>query len=74
MLGVEAPSLARQLERLERDGLVGRASRPPAAALGAIIALSSFVILTLDLPFTGGVSVKPDAMRSVIAGFSPQNF
>lgn len=44
------------------------------AALGSIIALSLFVILTLDLPFTGGVSVKPDAMRSVIAGFSHQKF
>lgn len=36
--------------------------------------LSLFVILTLGLPFTGGVSVKADAMRSVIAGFSYQNF
>jgi hypothetical protein len=44
------------------------------AALGSIIALSLFVILTLDLPFTGGVSVKPDAMRSVIAGFPHQSF
>jgi hypothetical protein len=44
------------------------------AALGSIIALSLFVILTLDLPFTGGVSVKPDAMRSVMAGFSHQRF
>jgi hypothetical protein len=43
-------------------------------ALGTIVALSLFVILTLDLPFTGGVSVKPNAMRSVIAEFSRQHF
>jgi heme/copper-type cytochrome/quinol oxidase subunit 2 len=44
------------------------------AALGTIIAVSLFVILTLDLPFTGGIAVKPTAMRSVIAGFPHQTF
>ncbi len=43
-------------------------------ALGAIIALSLFVILTLDLPYTGSVSVKPAAMQSVIAGFAHERF
>lgn len=44
------------------------------AALASIIAVSLFVILTLDLPFTGAIAVKPDAMRSVIASFPHQAF
>jgi hypothetical protein len=44
------------------------------SALAAVIALSLFVILTLNLPFTGGVALKPDALRAVIAQFPNYKF
>ena len=36
------------------------------ATLAAIVALSLFVILTLDLPYTGDVAAKPDALEAEI--------
>lgn len=42
--------------------------------LAAIIALSLLVILTLNLPFTGDVALKPDAMQAEIGEFSSYNF
>lgn len=44
------------------------------SALAAIISLSLFVILTLNLPFTGGVALQPDAMQAEIAEFPSYNF
>ncbi len=51
-----------------------RAQAIMVAALSAVIALSLLTILTLDLPFTGGVAVKPEAMRAEIAEFPAYNF
>ncbi|HWF72796.1 MAG TPA: DUF4239 domain-containing protein [Solirubrobacteraceae bacterium] len=44
------------------------------SALAAIISLSLLVILTLNLPFTGGVALGPDAMHSAIAEFPSYKF
>lgn len=44
------------------------------SALATLIALSLLVILTLNLPYTGGVAVKPDAMRIELASFTPTMF
>ena len=44
------------------------------SALATIIALSLLVILTLNLPFTGGLALKPDAMQSVIKAFHSDRF
>jgi hypothetical protein len=40
------------------------------AALSAMIGVTLFVIMALDLPYTGDVAVKPDAMRQAITDFS----
>ncbi|MGH3780035.1 MAG: DUF4239 domain-containing protein [Pseudonocardiaceae bacterium] len=40
------------------------------AALAAMIALTLFVILSLDLPFSGDLRVGPDAMEQAIREFS----
>jgi hypothetical protein len=42
--------------------------------LAVLIALSLFVILTLDLPFTGGVAAEPTAMKDEINEFCSYNF
>jgi hypothetical protein len=42
--------------------------------LAAIIGLSLFVILSLDLPFTGDVAVQPTAMKSALTEFCSYNF
>jgi Protein of unknown function (DUF4239) len=44
------------------------------SALAALIGLSILVILTLNLPYTGGVAVKPEAMRIELASFTPTMF
>lgn len=44
------------------------------SALAALIALSLLVILTLNLPYTGDVAVKPDAMQNELASFTPTMF
>lgn len=44
------------------------------STLAAMIALSLFLILTLDLPFTGGMSVKPDALKHEITEFCGYDF
>jgi hypothetical protein len=44
------------------------------STLAAIIALSLFVILTLDLPYTGDVAAKPDALEAEINEFCSYNF
>jgi hypothetical protein len=44
------------------------------SALAAVIALSGFTILTLNLPFTGGVAIKPEAMHTEIDEFPAYNF
>jgi hypothetical protein len=44
------------------------------AALATLIGLSLLVILTLNLPYTGDVAVKPEAMRTAIESFSPTMF
>ncbi len=51
-----------------------RAQAIMVSALAAIIALSGLTILTLNLPFTGGVSIKPEAMHGEIAEFSTYTF
>ena len=51
-----------------------RAQAIMVSALAAVIALSGLTILTLNLPFTGGVSIKPDAMRAEITEFSTYSF
>jgi hypothetical protein len=38
-------------------------------ALGALTALMLFLVVSLDLPFTGDLAVEPDAMREAIAEF-----
>ncbi len=40
------------------------------AALSTMIALMLFVILSLDLPFSGGLQVTSSAMESAIREFS----
>ena len=44
------------------------------AALATLIGLSLLVILTLNLPYTGDVAVKPEAMRTAVESFSPTMF
>jgi hypothetical protein len=39
------------------------------AALATLIALSLLVILTLNLPYTGDVAIKPEAMHIEIRSF-----
>ncbi len=51
-----------------------RAQAIMVAALAAVIALSGLTILTLNLPFTGGVAIKPEAMRAEIDEFPAYNF
>lgn len=51
-----------------------RAQAIMVAALAAVIALSGLTILTLNLPFTGGVAIKPEAMRAEIAEFPAYSF
>jgi hypothetical protein len=38
-------------------------------ALATLVALSLLVILTLNLPYTGDVAVKPEAMKNAIDSF-----
>jgi hypothetical protein len=38
-------------------------------ALAAMTALMLFLVLSLDLPFTGDLAVKPTAMNEAIAEF-----
>ena len=42
--------------------------------LAILIALGLFVILTLDLPFTGDIAVKPSSLQAEIAEFCSYNF
>ncbi|HWF34410.1 MAG TPA: DUF4239 domain-containing protein [Solirubrobacteraceae bacterium] len=51
-----------------------RAHALMVSALATIISLSLFVILTLNLPFTGGVALKPEAMHAEIDEFSSYHF
>ena len=51
-----------------------RAQAAMLAILATLIGLSLFVILTLDLPFTGSVAVKPDAMMDELHEFCSYNF
>ncbi len=44
------------------------------STLAVIIGLSLFVILSLDLPFTGDVAAKPSALREEIVEFCSYNF
>lgn len=44
------------------------------SALATLIALSLLVILTLNLPFTGDVSVGPEAMHTELQSFTPTMF
>ena len=44
------------------------------SALATLIGLSLLVILTLNLPYTGDVAVKPEAMQNAIESFSPTMF
>ncbi|MFL5864123.1 MAG: DUF4239 domain-containing protein [Solirubrobacteraceae bacterium] len=44
------------------------------SALATLIGLSLLVILTLNLPYTGDVAVKPEAMQNAIESFSPAMF
>jgi hypothetical protein len=44
------------------------------SALAVLIALSLLVILTLNLPYTGDVSVKPEAMHNELASFNANMF
>ena len=39
------------------------------ASLAALVGLVLALILSLDLPFTGGVGIGPDRMRDAIAEF-----
>jgi hypothetical protein len=56
-------------------GLEGLAAQAlMISALASMIALPLVVILTLNLPFTGDVAVKPDAMRVELSVFSHINF
>jgi tryptophan-rich sensory protein len=40
------------------------------SSLAALVGLVLAVILSLDLPFTGGMAVEPDAMKNALAEFS----
>lgn len=51
-----------------------RAQAVMVSALAAVIALSVLTILTLNLPFSGDVSIKPDAMRAEVAEFNTYTF
>jgi hypothetical protein len=44
------------------------------SALAVMISLSLFVILALDLPFTGDIRVKPTALQGEISKFCSYNF
>jgi uncharacterized membrane protein YraQ (UPF0718 family) len=44
------------------------------SALATLIALSLLVILTLNLPYTGDVSVGPEAMHTELQSFTPTMF
>jgi hypothetical protein len=44
------------------------------STLAVLIALSLFVILVLDLPFSGDLAIKPDALQSEIAEFCSYDF
>jgi hypothetical protein len=44
------------------------------SALAVLIALSLLVILTLNLPYTGDVSVRPEAMHNELASFNANMF
>jgi hypothetical protein len=44
------------------------------STLAVLIALSLFVILVLDLPFSGDLAIKPDALESEIAEFCSYDF
>jgi hypothetical protein len=44
------------------------------STLAVIISLSLFVILALDLPFTGDLAVQPTALRGEITEFCSYNF
>jgi hypothetical protein len=44
------------------------------ATIAVLIGLSLFVILALDLPFTGGVAIQPEALKSEINEFCSYNF
>ena len=44
------------------------------STLATIIALSLFVILTLDLPYSGDVAAKPGALEAEINEFCSYNF
>ena len=44
------------------------------SAVATLIGLSLLVIVTLNLPFTGDVAVKPEAMRIALESFSPTMF
>jgi hypothetical protein len=54
------------------DSFVSQAAM--LAILSTLIALSLFVILTLDLPFTGGVAVAPSALTGEMNEFCSYNF
>ena len=47
-----------------------RAHLAMVAAVAATIGLTLFLIMSLDLPFTGDVAVAPNSMREAIAEFS----
>jgi hypothetical protein len=47
-----------------------RAHMLMVVALAAIIGLILFLLMALDLPFTGALAVRPSAMREVIGEFS----
>ncbi len=51
-----------------------RAQAVMVSSLAAVIALSGVTILTLNLPFTGGVAIKPEAMHAEIAEFPAYSF
>jgi hypothetical protein len=51
-----------------------RAQAAMLAILATLIGLSLFVILTLDLPYTGSVAVKPDALMDEVSEFCSYNF
>jgi hypothetical protein len=44
------------------------------STLAVLISLSLFVILTLDLPFTGDVAIRPTALKNELAEFCSYNF
>lgn len=48
----------------------GRAHKVMVGSIAATIGLTLFLIASLDLPFTGSLAVKPDAMRQAVAEFA----